>query len=122
MVFDSPNLDLDATVSEWAASRTLFGFPPLFTVVETAKFFSSLRADVNWENYDYVDRSDALSTPVLVLHGGADDVVPLSTSVEFAELRPDLVRLVITEGAAHVGSLSADPASYAQTVIGFLAN
>lgn len=122
MVFDSPNLDLDATVSAWAEGRTLFGFPPLFTVVETAKFFSSLRADVNWENYDYVDRSDALSTPVLVLHGGEDDVVPVSTSVEFAEIRPDLVRLVITEGAGHVGSLTADPASYAQTVIGFLAN
>lgn len=122
MVFDSPNLDLDATVSGWAEDRTLFGFPPLFTVIETAKFFSSLRADVNWENYDYIGRTDALSTPVLVLHGGEDDVIPLSTSVEFAELRPDLVRLVITEGAGHVESLSVDPASYAQTVIGFLAD
>lgn len=122
MVFDSPNLDLDATVSAWAEERALFGFPPLFTVVETAKFFSSLRADVNWENYDYIDRADALSTPVLVLHGSEDDVVPLSTSVELTELRPDLVRLVITEGAGHVGSLSADPESYAQTVVGFLAD
>lgn len=122
MVFDSPNLDLDATVSRWAEDRALFGFSPLFTVVETAKFFSSLRADVNWENYDYIGRADALSMPVLVLHGSEDDVAPLSTSVELAELRPDLVRLVITEGAGHVGSLGADQASYAQTVIGFLAN
>ena len=122
MVFDSANLDLGATVTSWADDRSLFGFAPPVTVVETAKFFTSLRADVNWENFDYLDRADSLSMPVLLLHGSDDQVVPLASSVALTELRPDLVRIVITEGAGHVGSLETDPGSYEQAVIDFLAN
>ncbi len=122
MIFDSGNLDLDATVSRWAQDRSLFGFAPLVTVVETAKFFTSLRADVNWDNFDYIGRARSLSMPVLLLHGSDDEVVPLATSVALSEVRPDLVRIVITEGAGHVGSLETDSGTYEQAVIDFLAN
>lgn len=121
MVFDSPNLDLDQTVSVWAERQGVFGFPPPVTVVETAKFFASLRTDINWENYDYLDRADALSVPVLVLHGAEDDVVPLEISVSLTEMRPDLVRLVVTQGAGNLGSYETDPGSYEQAVLDFLA-
>ena len=121
MIFDSPNLDLDQTVSAWAEGQGLFGFPPPVTVVETAKFFASLRTDINWENYDYLDRTDALSVPVLVLHGADDDVVPLEISVSLTEQRPDLVRLVVTQEAGHLGSYGVDPGSYEQAVLDFLA-
>lgn len=122
MVFDSPNLDLNASTSAWADDRGLFGFPPLVTVVQTAEFFTSLRADVNWDNFDYLERADSLAVPVLLLHGSDDPVVPVATSLALTESRPDLARVVVTEGAGHVGSFETDPGSYEQAVIDFLAD
>ena len=121
MVFDSPNLDLEETVDFGASQERLAGLPLPFTLTSTAKFFAALRTDINWRGFDYLDRSEALSMPVLIFHGTEDMTVPLDTSRRLAEARSDLVRLVVVEGAGHVESYNVDPASYRLQVLDFLA-
>lgn len=121
MVFDAPNIDLEETVDFGASQEELAGLPLPFTVTATAKFFAALRSDINWRTFDYVDRSAALSMPVLVFHGTEDLTVPLETSRQLAEARSDLVRFEVVEGAGHVQSYNADPASYRLQVLDFLA-
>ncbi len=123
MVFDSPNLDVEQTVDFQASQEELplVGLPVPFTVTATAKFFTALRADINWGTFDYLDRSEALSMPVLVIHGTEDTTVPIDTSRQLAELRSDLVRFIAVDGAGHVASFNSDPASYQLAVLDFLA-
>ena len=52
---------------------------------------------------------------MLVFHGTDDETVPLTTSQEFFEARPDLVRLVIVPGAGHVRSWNISPEAYEST-------
>jgi hypothetical protein len=121
MVFDSPNLDLEETVDFGASQEELAGLPLPFTLTATAKFFAALRTDVNWRSFDYVERSAALSMPVLIFHGTDDMTVPIDTSRQLAEARSDLVRFEVVEGAGHVESFNADQASYRLQVLDFLA-
>lgn len=123
MIFDSPNLDLEEAVDYGGSQEKLpvlgMTLPPTLTPI--AKFFTSLRSDVNWRSFDYIDRSSALSSPVLIFHGTDDLTIPIDSSRRFAELRSDLVRFEIVEGAGHVESYNVDPASYEQAVLDFLA-
>jgi len=121
-VFDSPNLDFEETVNLGASQRRLPLIPlPLpGTLVWTAKRFSSIRFGINWAAIDYVSRAELLSVPVLVFHGTDDDTVPLSSSQEFFEARPDLVRLVIVPGAGHVRSWNISPEAYERRLGEFL--
>jgi pimeloyl-ACP methyl ester carboxylesterase len=123
MVFDSPNLNLEETVDFGASQEDIpiAGLPVPFTVGAIAKFFTALRTDINWRSFDYLDKSEALSMPVLIFHGTDDTTVPIDTSRQLAELRSDLVRFVIVEGAGHVESYNVDPASYQLAVLDFLA-
>jgi pimeloyl-ACP methyl ester carboxylesterase len=121
-VFDSPNLDFEETVNLGASQRRLPLIPlPLpGTLAWTAKRFSSIRFGINWAAIDYVSRAELLSVPVLVFHGTDDDTVPLSSSQEFFEARPDLVRLVIVPGAGHVRSWNVSPEAYERRLGEFL--
>lgn len=122
MIYDSPNLDLARAIDFAAESEKLFGLPLPATVPPIARFFTALRIDINWGNFEYLDSAKALSTPVLVFHGTEDATIPLDVSSTLVEARPDLVRLVVTDGADHVASWNLDPATYESAVIDFLAN
>jgi hypothetical protein len=121
-VLDSPNIDFEDTVDLGASQRRLPVIPlPLpGTLVWTAKRLSSIRFGVNWTALDYVSRAEQLNVPVLVFHGTADDTVPLASSQEFFEARPDLVRLVIVPGAGHVRSWNVSPEAYERRLTEFL--
>lgn len=121
--FDSPNINFGETVNFNAAQRDLpivgLGVPS--SLAEVAKFMTSLRIGVSWGSLDYVDTARAsLNAPVLVHHGTADMTVPISTSLDFADARPELVRLIQVEGADHVGSYDADPEKYVDEFLTFL--
>lgn len=123
VMLDSPNIDLSETVDFGASQRELpllpFNVPESLSAV--AQFFTSLRIGVNWKSVDYAERSAvSLRQPVLVHHGTADLTVPVSESIELAETKPDLVQLIVVEGAGHVGSYEVDPDKYIGEVLGFL--
>ncbi len=122
-VFDSPNLDMGATVDLAASQEKLIGNIPLpFTITEIAKTLTALRISVNWESIDYLRRVDGLSVPTLVFHGTADDTVPIEVSRSLADSRPQLVDLIEVVDVGHVSSREANPAAYDQRILAFLAS
>jgi fermentation-respiration switch protein FrsA (DUF1100 family) len=85
-----------------------------------AKALATLRFGVDWGVLDQVGRADEFSVPVLLFHGEDDDTVPIDTSDQFAEARPDLVRYEVFAGAAHVQSWNVDPLRYEAALREFL--
>ena len=123
VLMDSPNVDLGETVDFNAAQRELPLIPAKIppTLAAVAKFFTSLRIDVNWKALDYVGKADLIvKQPVLIHHGTEDQSVPMSVSLDLVEASPDLVRLIQVTGAAHVDSYDADPEGYVDEVLSFL--
>ncbi len=122
-VVDSPNIDFEQTVDLGASQRTLpfIGLPIPGTLVWTAKQIASIRFGVDWEETDYLPEANLLEVPVLVIHGSEDETVPVQSSQDLADARPDLVRISIVPGAGHVRSWNVSGATYEQEVIDFLA-
>ncbi len=123
VILDSPNIDLGWTIDYRGSQEDLpllpMSVPP--TMAWVAKFFTSLRIDVNWKTLDYIERAQrSLRVPVLVLHGTEDDSTPIEQSIALDEAQPDLVHLVQFEGAGHVGSFDTDIDRYVSEVLDFL--
>ena len=66
--------------------------------------------------------ADKINEPILLIHGDEDDKVPIATSEQLAETRPDIVTFLPVRGAPHTSSWNVDPALYEQAVSDFLAN
>lgn len=123
VILDSPNIDLGWTVDFRGSQEDLpvlpMSVPP--TMAWVAKFFTSLRIDVNWKTLDYIERAErSLRVPVLVFHGTADDSTPIEQSITLEENQPELVDLIQVEGAGHVDSFNADFDRYLDEVLAFL--
>jgi alpha-beta hydrolase superfamily lysophospholipase len=122
VVLDSPNINFGATVTHVAARRKLplIGLPVPSSLAWAAKTIGSWRFGVDWQAIDYVSRADQLDVPILIFHGTEDQSVPIETSRDLAEARPDLVTLVEFEGARHVGSWNVDQERYEEELGLFL--
>lgn len=115
VVLDSPALSWSWILRHLATSRNL---PTV--LVPAIMAAARLRARIDWDALDHLTAADEFSQPVLVLHGDADDVVPVWTSEAFAEARPDLVTLEVFPGADHVTSWNHAPIRYGRVVRRFL--
>ena len=123
MITDSANIDLGSTIDFRGSQEELpllpFNVPP--TLAWVAKFFTSLRIDVNWKTLDYIEGAErSLRVPVLAIHGTADDSIPIEQSMALEEAQPDLVELMPVEGAGHVESFHVDFDGYVSAVLAFL--
>lgn len=123
VIVDSANIDLGSTIDFRRSQEDLsvipLSIPP--TVAWVAKFFTSLRIDVNWRSLDYIDKAErSLRVPVLAFHGTEDESIPISQSAALEEAQPELVELVRVEGAGHVGSFETDLDGYTAAVLAFL--
>ena len=97
LILDAPMLNFGRTVDKGAEERSV---PPPITA--TAKFFSGLRFGVDWGALDFLSHADEMTVPILLFHGDTDDTVPIETSIEFANLAPELVELHTFAHAGHV--------------------
>lgn len=123
VILDSANIDMGSTIDYRASleNMPIVPVPVPVTVSGVAKFFSSLRIDINWKSLDYIDKAErSLRVPVLAIHGTADDSIPDDQSIELAETKPELVELWLVEGADHVGSFETDFDGYVARVLEFL--
>ncbi len=68
-----------------------------------------------------VDAAARLDKPLLVIHGSADELVPVEQGRAIYAAAPGPKELLIVPGAAHVASYFRDPALYKATVLEFLA-
>ena len=123
VILDSGNIDMGATVDYRGSIEKLpiigLGVPRTMTWV--AKFFASLRINVNWKSIDYIDSaSRSLRVPLLAIHGTDDESIPIDQSIALADAQPDLVELYTVEGAGHVDSFNTDFDGYVSRVLAFL--
>jgi uncharacterized protein len=123
VIVDSPNIDLGATIDFRGSQENLPVIPTRVpvTMAWVAKFFTSLRIDVNWRSLDYVDKAErSLRVPILAIHGSEDDSTPISQSLALEEAQPQLVDLLVVDGAGHVDSFDTDFDGYVAAVLAFL--
>jgi hypothetical protein len=123
IITDSANVDLGSTIDYRGSLEDLpvVSLPVPPTMSWVAKFFTSLRIDVNWKSIDYIEKAErSLRVPVLAFHGTADTSIPLEQSIALAEAQPDLVEVVQVEGAGHVDSFNIDFDGYVSHVLAFL--
>jgi uncharacterized protein len=123
VIVDSPNIDLGSTIDfrESQEDLPVIPIPVPSTMSWVAKFFTSLRIDVNWRSLDYIDKAErSLRVPVLAIHGTDDESVPISQSIALEDANPELVDLIRVDGAGHVASLDTDFDGYTAAVLTFL--
>ena len=114
-VLDAPALDWNAVLALGAEQRRV---PAWLTSV--GKWVASLRSGLRWDDLVQAQHAAEFSTPMLILHGEADDIVPVDVSRRFAAARPDLVTLVTFPDAAHVESSNYDGARYSRAITDWL--
>lgn len=124
IIIDSGNIDLGSTIDYRGSLEDLpvipISVPPTMTWV--AKFFTSLRIDVNWKTIDYIDGAErSLRVPLLAIHGTDDESIPIEQSIALSEAGPEYVEVWEVEGAGHVDSFNTDPEGYLSHVLAFLA-
>ena len=123
VITDSANIDLGQTIDFRGSQENLpiipVQVPPTMSWV--AKFFTSLRIDVNWKSLDYIEKAErSLHVPVLAIHGTEDDSIPIEESIALEETNPEEVDLIAVEGAGHVESFVTDFDGYVASVLAFL--
>ena len=122
VVLDSPMIDIKQTVYHGADQRDLpvVGLPIPDPLTWTALQISRLRFGSDWYGANYLDDTSWVAQPTLVFQGTDDGTVPPATSAQLAAAEPELVTLVVTDGAEHVASWNVDPERYDAALLDFL--
>jgi pimeloyl-ACP methyl ester carboxylesterase len=115
LVLDAPALDWQAILS---FNATRIGFPSFAAL--PVEWAIGARIDANWDSLDALHHRDDFQLPVLLFHGTDDEVVPISTSDDFAALLPRWVSYFQVPDAGHVESWNVDPALYERRLRDFL--
>jgi alpha-beta hydrolase superfamily lysophospholipase len=121
LVLDAPMLNFSQTVDDNASREPLIGpikLPSSLTAV--AKRIAAWRYGVDWGALDYLATPEIYDMPILVFHGTADTTVPIGTSEELHQLRPDTVTLVRCQDANHIECWNLDPGAFDRRMVGFL--
>jgi len=113
---DSPVSSLAEVVRERAAES---GVPSLVTSL--AMRVASWRYGLDWQAADYTATADRIGTPMVIVQGTTDAVVPAKVNADFASAAdPDVVHLESFEGAGHVLSWNVDRPRYERLLTDFL--
>jgi hypothetical protein len=107
-----------AIAAERIAQFTGIPARPLFRPpVELALLYARLRYGVALEHASPATALRSTSTPVLLIHGTADNNIPPAHSRRLSKIRPATTALWEVPGANHVDALSADPANFTRQVL-----
>ncbi len=90
------------------------------SMLAVGRMFVWMRTGLDFDEVDYVDRSDELNTPILMMHGTDDTKVPFAVSQALADARSDLIDFQPIADAAHVRAWNEDPVAYRNMVVGFM--
>ncbi len=115
LVLDAPALDWKAILS---FNATEMGFPSFAAL--PVEWAIGTRIDADWESLDALRHPGDFQLPTLLFHGTEDEVVPISTSEDFAELLPDRVTYFRVPEAGHTEGWNVDPALYERRLRAFL--
>ncbi len=115
LVLDAPALSWKAVLSFNASEMGL----PSFAVLPV-EWMIDLRIDPNWGSLDALDHPASFHLPILLFHGTADRLVPISASDAFARELPGWVTYYRVPEAGHVESWNVDRRRYEQRLGAFL--
>lgn len=116
LVLDAPVLDWEETISFNATEMGLPGFSTL-----PVEWAIDARIAVDWESLEAARHPQAFQLPILLFHGLDDDLVPISTSDDFAAELPDRVTYFRVPEAGHCEGWNVDPMLYERRLKAFLA-
>lgn len=85
-----------------------------------AKRLVGVSESVDVARTNWVDRSDELSRPILLIHSRDDEFVPVGPSEELAQARPDLVTYEPWSLARHCKEWNVDPQRWEAVVTDFV--
>jgi uncharacterized protein len=115
-------LVLDAPVLDWrdvlSFNATKMGFPSIASL--PVEWAIGTRIDADWESLDAHRHPEDFQLPILLFHGGEDEVVPISSSEEFAAELPRRVTFYRAPPAGHCESWNVDPQAHAARLTLFL--
>jgi uncharacterized protein len=115
LVLDAPVLDWQAVLS---FNATEMGYPSFAS--KPVEWAIGARIDADWESLDASHHPDDFQLPILLFHGDEDDVVPVSTSDEFAAQLPRRVTYFRVPEAGHTEEWNVDPGLYERRLGAFL--
>ncbi len=115
LVLDAPALDWKAIL---AFNATEMGLPSF--LADPVEWMIGGRIDADWSGLDALQHTADFHLPILLFHGTADTLVPISTSDAFARALPGWVTYYRVPGAEHVESWNVDPGVYDERVEAFL--
>jgi len=115
LVLEAPVLDWKKTIE---FNATEMGFPGF--VAAPVEWAIGARIDADWESLDAIDHPDAFQLPILLFHGEEDEVVPISTSDDFAAELPRWVTYFRVPEAGHTEEWNVDPRLYERRLGAFL--
>lgn len=115
LVLDAPALDWQEILS---FNATEMGLPGLMAL--PVEWAIGARIDADWESLDAVEHREYFQLPILLFHGEDDEVVPISTSDEFAAELPRWVTYFRLPKAGHTEAWNVDPPLYGARLTRFL--
>jgi uncharacterized protein len=115
LVLDAPALNWKAILEFNAEEMGLPGFAAL-----PVEWAIQARIDVDWNSLDALHHPNDFHLPILLFHGDDDEVVPISTSKEFAEELPHWVTYYVAPKAGHTQSWNVAPLLYDHRLERFL--
>jgi len=124
MVLDSPVVDwrdvLEHAARQHHIPRPVGRLGMAMLAHPSARALLGVQAPIDVTRLDWVVRADELGVPLLLLHAGDDDVVPIGPSRRLAAARPDLVVFRDFPGAQHTKEWNTDPDRWEREVARFL--
>ena len=116
LVLDAPALDWKSILS---FNATKMGLPSFSSL--PVEWAIGARIDADWDSLDALQHTGDFQLPILLFHGADDEVVPISTSEEFAAELPRWVTYHRAPRAGHVEAWNVDPRLYERRLTAFLA-
>jgi hypothetical protein len=116
LVLDAPVLDWRSVIEYNAEQIGLPGFLGM-----PVEWMIDARANPDWDSLDALDHPEDFHLPILLFHSTEDELVPISTSDDFAAELPRWVTYYRVPVVGHTESWNLNPRLYDRRLQGFLA-
>ncbi|UVI28985.1 alpha/beta hydrolase [Paenibacillus spongiae] len=117
-IVDCPYSDLTAQLKY--RLKKDFHMPPV-PLMQLAGLFVWMRTGMKFKQVSPIRDVSGVDTPILFIHGDADDYIPMEMTLQLHEAKPGFKRLYLMPGADHAQSLRTNREEYDRVVGEFLA-
>lgn len=91
-----------------------------FPVLNAASFITNVRAGYSYKEASSIDQIKKSVTPILFIHGNADEFVPVNMAYKLYDNANINKELIIVDGAGHAESRLADEELYYGSIFSFI--